>query len=247
MCLDEILQRLDTKKSRLGAVCPLPSASVRSFIEDFRLRYTHETTTIDGNTLTLREIQAVLQHGITVHGKPLRDHLEVVNANEALNWLDKAVKSKEPPSEKLIMEFQRIIMKGILKENSVGYRRVPVLIQGAKHNPPNWQKVPSLMGELETWLKDVNDHPVVIAAKAHIRLARIVPFVAGNGQTCRLLVNYLLIHHGYAPALYTIENRHQYMKALNDVEQGDEEPFIRITVEAIIWTIDRYLSMVSDL
>lgn len=245
--LDEVLQRLDAKKSKLDSARPLPSASVQSLIEDFRLRYTHETTAIEGNMLTLRETQAVLEHGITVHGKPLRDHLEVINANEALNWLDKAVERKDPPSEKLIMEFHRILMKGILQEDAGYYRRVPVFIQGAKHIPPNWRKVPSLMEELETWLKETNDHPVVLAARAHIRLARIHPFVDGNGRTCRLLVNYILIQHGYPPALYTSENRDQYMKALDDVEQGDEEPFIRITAEATEWTLDRYLIIVRDL
>lgn len=245
--LDDVLQRLDAKKSKLDSARPLPSASVKSLIEDFRLRYTHETTAIEGNTLTLRETQAVLEHGITVHGKPLRDHLEVINADEALDWLNKTVESHELPSEKIIMEFHRILMKGILKEDGGHYRRVLVFIQGAKHVPPNWRKVPSLMKELETWLKEANDHPVVLAAKAHIQLARIHPFVDGNGRTCRLLVNYILMQHGYPPALYTSENREQYMKALDDVEQGNEEPFIRITAEATEWTLDRYLTIVSDL
>lgn len=247
MTLDEVLLRLDAKKSKLDSARPLPSASVRSLIEDFQLRYTHETTAIEGNTLTLRETQAVLEHGITVHGKPLRDHLEVINANEALDWLYKVVENKEAPSEKLIMEFHRILMKGILKEDAGFYRNVPVFIQGAKHIPPNWRKVPIFMQELEQWLKVANEHPVVLAAKAHIRLARIHPFVDGNGRTCRLLVNYILMQHGYPPALYTSENRDQYMKALDDVEHGDEEPFIRITAKATEWTLDRYLVIVNDL
>lgn len=247
MSLDKILQRLDRKKSKLDLARPLPPASVRSLMDDFRLRYTHETTAIEGNTLTLRETQAVLEHGITVHGKPLRDHLEVINANEALDWLNKAVESKEPPSEMLIMDFHRILMKGLLKEDAGYYRRVPVFIQGAKHIPPNWRKVPGLMKELETWLKEAKDHPVVLAAKAHIRLARIHPFVDGNGRTCRLLVNYILMQNGFPPALYTSENRDQYMKALDDVEGGDTEPFIRITAEATEWTLDRYLTIVNDL
>jgi len=247
MSLDKILQHLDIKKSKLDLARPLPPASVRSLMDDFRLRYTHETTAIEGNTLTLRETQAVLEHGITVHGKPLRDHLEVINANEALDWLNKAVESKEPASEMLVMEFHRILMKGILKEDAGYYRRVPVFIKGAKHIPPNWRKVPSLMEELETWLKEAKDHPVVLAAEAHIRLARIHPFVDGNGRTCRLLVNYILMQHGFPPALYTSENRDQYMQALDDVEGGDEEPFIRITAEATEWMLDRYLTIVNDL
>lgn len=183
MNLDDVLQRLDVKKAKLDSARPLPSASVKSLIEDFRLRYTHGTTAIEGNTLTLRETQAVLEHGITVHGKPLRDHLEVVNANEALDSLDKAVESKEPPSEKLVMELHRILMKGILKEDAGYYRKVPVFIQGAKHIPPNWRKVPSLMEQFETWLKEAKAHPIVLAAKAHIQLARIHPFVDGNGRS----------------------------------------------------------------
>jgi Fic family protein len=247
MSLHEMLQRLDAKKSRLDAARPLPSASVKSLVQDFRLRYTHETTAIEGNTLTLRETQAVLENGITVHGKPLRDHLEVINVNDALDWLAKAVERKEPPSEKLIMQFHRILMKGILDEDAGYYRTVPVLIQGAKHIPPNWRKVPTLMQELEVWLRETSGHPVVIAASAHIRLARIHPFVDGNGRTCRLLVNYILLQHGYPSALYTTERRDEYMRALDAVEQGDDEPFTVITAEAIEWTLDRYLLIVEDL
>jgi len=248
MNLTDVLNRIDVKKNILDTARPLPPASVKSLIEDFRIRYTYETTAIEGNTLTLRETQAVLEHGITIRGKPLREHLEVTNAYDTLKWLEQKVQSREPVSERLILELHRMLMNGILKEEAGFYRRVPVFIQGASHVPPNWRKVPHEMEKFEAWVKEAetNTHPVVLAAQAHIRLAQIHPFIDGNGRTCRLLVNYILMTHGYPPALYQVEKRAEYLKALDEADHGNEEPFIYVTAEATEWTLDRYLSIIDQ-
>ena len=248
MSLNDILKGIDQKKQILDQSRPLPPASVKSLVDDFRLRFTHETTAIEGNTLTLRETQAVLEEGITVHGKSLREHLEVINANESLDFLESAIKTNEPVTERLMMRFYEILIKGILNEEAGMYRRIPVYIKGAKHVPPNWIKIPKLMQEFETWLRDSNDlHPIVLAAKAHIRLARIHPFVDGNGRTCRLLVNYILMQHGYPPALFSSDKRDEYMKALDEVEDGNEDEFIQVTSQAVEWTLDRYLRLLEEI
>jgi Fic family protein len=248
MSLNDILKGIVQKQQILDQSRPLPSASVKSLVDDFRLRFTHETTAIEGNTLTLRETQAVLEEGITVHGKSLREHLEVINANESLDFLESAIKTNEPVTERLMMRFYEILMKGILSEEAGMYRRIPVYIKGAKHVPPNWIKIPKLMQEFEAWLRDSNDlHPVVLAAKAHIRLARIHPFVDGNGRTCRLLVNYILMQHGYLPALFSSDKRDEYMKALDEVEDGNEDEFIQVTSQAVEWTLDRYLRLLEEI
>lgn len=244
--LVDVLKELDRKKKILDQ-SQLPSASVQSLVDDFRLRYSHETTAIEGNTLTLREAQAVLEEGVTIHGKSLREHLEIINSNESLDFIEAAVKNGEPVTERLIRRFHEILMKGILKEEAGLYRRIPVYIRGARHVPPNSVKIPQLMAEFEAWLQGSKGmHPVVLAAKAHIRLARIHPFVDGNGRVCRLLVNCILMQHGYPPALYRSENRDAYMNALDEVESGNEESFIRVTEEATEWTMDRYLHLVSE-
>ena len=247
MSIQPMLTRLDQKKKMIDESRPLPLASVKSLIDDFRLRFTHETTALEGNTLTLRETQAVLEEGITVHGKSLREHLEIMNSYESLHYLEEAIKNKEPMTERLIMKFHEILMKGILKEEAGMYRRIPVFIKGAKYVPPNWVKVPKLMSEWEKWLGESQDlHPVVLAAKAHIRLARIHPFEDGNGRTCRLLVNYILMKHGYPPALYRTETRDAYMKALDAVDDEGEDLFIQVTIEAAEWTMDRYMHLISE-
>ncbi|MBX5437787.1 MAG: Fic family protein [Alicyclobacillaceae bacterium] len=248
MGLADILSRIDVKKAGHDAARPLPSASVRSLMEDFRIRYAHETTALEGNQLTLREVQAVLEHGITIRGKPLKDHLEVVNAHEALEWLEQVVESKESVSEKLILDFHRMLMKGILNDEAGFYRRVPVYIQGSSHVPPNWRKVPQLMEEFESWIREAEaiTHPVALAARAHIRLSQIHPFTDGNGRTCRLLVNCILMKHGYPPALYRAESRDEYLRALENADHGDDELFIRVTAVAVEWTLDRYLAVVDE-
>ncbi len=248
MSLIEVLNRLILKKIKLDEQRPLPPASVQSLLDDFRIRYAHETTAIEGNTLTLRETQAVIEEGITVHGKSLREHLEVVNAKDALDWLTEAVGKKEPLSENTILKIHQMLMKGILQDEAGMYRRVPVFIKGANHVPPNWQKIPKLMNEFEMWLKE-EDHanPIIFAAEAHARLARIHPFTDGNGRTCRLLVNYILMQHGYPPALYTSGDRVAYLNALSEADKGNYEPFVEITAKATEWMLDRYLTVIEGM
>ena len=242
----DVLRRLDGKKAKLDRASPLPSASVQSLLQDFRVRYVHETTALEGNTLTLRETQAVLEHGITVAGKPLRDHLEVINAKDALDWLMSALDNEEPVSEGLILRFHSMLMKGILQDKAGLYRRVPVFILGAAHVPPNWRKAPESMAKFESWLKKGTDvHPIALAAQAHIRLSRIHPFTDGNGRTCRLLVNYILMQHGYPPALYTAGERVSYLNALREADEGNEDAFVKVTATAVEWTLDRYLVLIE--
>lgn len=110
MSLNDILKGIDQKQQILDQSRPLPPASVKSLVDDFRLRFTHETTAIEGNALTLRETQAVLEEGITVHGKSLREHWEVINANESLDFLESAIKTNEPVTERLMMRFHEILI-----------------------------------------------------------------------------------------------------------------------------------------
>lgn len=239
-----MLDRLTAKQTQIARARPLPDETLRSLLDDFLIRYAHETTAIEGNTLTLHETQVVLERGITVAGKTLREHLEVVNVRDAWEWLNHLVRNQRPVTEEAILKLHEILMKGILGEEAGMYRRQPVFIRGSRHVPPNWVKVPDLMAKfvVRVQQRPKDEHPIRFAAQAHIDLAAIHPFVDGNGRVCRMLVNILLMKDGYPPALYTQTNRAAYLKALETAQvNGQTEDFIRITAQATEFMLDRYL------
>lgn len=247
--MTDLLEALSAQKQVIAAARPLPAATLRSLMDDFLIRFAHETTALEGNTLTLHETQVVLEHGITIAGKTLREHLEVVNVRGAWELLLELVRARDPIGEDTLCQLHRLLMQGILSDEAGRYRTVPVFIRGSMHVPPNPARVPELMAAFMKQLAehDPSDHPVRFAARAHIDLAAIHPFVDGNGRVCRLLVNVLLMRDGWPPALYTATHRAAYLKALEDAQfRGQAEAFVQITAEAVRFMMDRYLLAIGQ-
>ncbi len=246
MTSDELLASVDRKKREIDQARPLGPTALGSLKADFTVRYAHETTAIEGNTLSLAETQVVLEDGVTIAGKSVREHLEVLNMRDALNWLERVVHDETPVTEHTVYEMHRIIMSGILKEEAGFLRREPVYIVGSTYVPPNWVKLPDLMTDFSGWLSQgpVESHPVVFATRAHLELARIHPFVDGNGRTARLLTNLLLMRHGYPPALYESERRAEYIQAIREADDRGPDPFIACTARAVEVMEDRHLALI---
>ncbi len=247
--LPELLARLTTQQQEIARARPLPEPTLLSMMDDFLIRYAHETTAIEGNTLTLHETQVVLEHGITIGGKTLREHFEVVNIRSAWEWLQDIVRNRTALTEETILTLHRLITQGILGPETGRYRTVPVYIRNSMHVPANPVKVPDLMADFIERFRErkVDEHPIRYAARAHIDLAGIHPFIDGNGRVSRMLVNLLLMRDGYPPALYTMTSRGEYMRTLEIAQyRGDIEPFVRVTAEAIRFMIDRYLHAIEQ-
>ncbi len=244
--MEALLVRVTEKYNRLANARPLPTESLRSLRDDFLVRYAHETTALEGNTLSLHETQVVLENGITIGGKLLREHLEVVNARDAILWLENVAAACEPISEDIILRLHEIIMRGILGAEAGSYRRQPVRIVGSSHIPPNWVKVPDAMAAFVARVSKGpgQEHPISFAARAHVELAAIHPFIDGNGRVSRMIVNLLLMQAGYPPALYTATSRAQYLETLERAQvQGDDEEFVALTAAAVETMLDRYLEL----
>lgn len=248
--LTVILARVTAKQQAIHQALPLPPASLASLFGDFALRQAHATTAIEGNTLSLDQTQAVVEQGITIPGKSLREHLEVVNAHATWQWLRPLVQQGAPLNEVLLLETHRRLMQGILEDEAGVYRRAPVYIRGSWHVPPNWVKVPQLM---QDWIAQYaagpgEDHPVRFAARAHIDLARIHPFLDGNGRTTRMMTNVLLMQAGYPPALYAAETREDYLRALRHADATqDVAPFVAVTARATEFMQDRWLALIQQM
>lgn len=245
----EILARLDEKLARLNTFRPLPPAIVRKLQEQFELEMTYNSNAIEGNSLTLKETFLVVNEGLTIKGKPLKDHLEAKGHTEALEYLYELIgpEKQEPLSEKEIRELNGIVMRDIDRAWAGRYRDRGVVIGGATHTPPEAFAVPQLMRELVDWLN--NDgrslHPVELAALFHHRLVHIHPFFDGNGRTTRLVMNVLLLRAGFPLVVILKNDRRKYYHLLDEADRGDPAPFCRFIAQAVQRSLDIYLKVVT--
>lgn len=236
---------VDKLKNELDSKRPIPKATLKSLKETINLEWTYNSNGIEGNTLTLRETQIVLE-GITVGGKSIKEHLEAINHEKAIVYLDELVKDKQPITEWNIKNIHQLILKEIDCENAGKYRRENVMIKGATHIPPDYNILPELMEKLivnyETWDKH---HPIIQAALLHGELVKIHPFVDGNGRTSRLIMNLDLMNHGYNPVIIKKEKRLEYYDALDKAHTtGDYTDFIELINKLEIEMMKKYLELV---
>ena len=247
--LEAILARLSAQQQEIAQERPLPEPTLRSLLDDFTIRYAHHTTAIEGNTLTLEETQVVLEHGVTIGGKTVREHLEVINVREAWERLQSAVKPGPPLTEDAVLNIHKVLTQGILGDDAGRYRRMPVYIRGSMDVPPNWVNVPDLMEAFASRFRTrpADEHPLRFAARAHVDFVGIHPFLDGNGRTARMLVNFLLMREGWPPALYTVTDRAQYMRAIRSARvEKNLDPMVRVTAEAAQFMIYRYLHAIGQ-
>lgn len=247
--LDRHLERrLSEKHAELDRYRPLPPQVVERLHGDLRIEVTYHSNAIEGNTLTLRETQLVIEHGMTVGGHPLRDYLEATNHADAFDTIAQLADHHAPITTQLICDVHQQTMHDSLR-NAGQWRTMPVHIRGTSFTPPPAAEVPDLM---DTWVAWVNTphpdyHPVVAAAIAHHGFEAIHPFEDGNGRIGRLLLNLLLLRAGYPPALVLREWRSGYMLALDAANGGEYRPLCNLIGRAVEQVLDRYLETCVEL
>jgi len=197
--IDYLLTQIDALKQKLDVSRPLLNETILQAID---IEYTYNSNRIEGNTLTLRETDLVINKGLTIGGKSMREHLEAVNHYEAIALIKEFVTADNMLNENIIKDIHSLVLRGIDRENAGKYRSVPVAISGSRHEPPQPWQVPKLMEDLNFWIQEEaeNLHPVIFAAEIHERIATIHPFIDGNGRTARLLMNLILLQNGYTIA-----------------------------------------------
>ena len=243
----KILKDIDKMKLRLNEFRHLDSYRIAQAIE---LEYTFESNRIEGNTLTLKETDLVINEGITISGKSMREHLEAINHKEAVEYLKHLVEKNTELKERDILQLHNLILRGIDSENAGKYRNVQVMIKGSKHLPPQPYLVAKAMEELMIWyrINYKNLHPVVLAAELSERLVTIHPFIDGNGRTSRLIMNLILLKHGYVIANIKGDdaNRLNYYNCLESVQvSGKKEDFYSYVAEVEREALKRYLEILG--
>jgi Fic family protein len=173
--LDIIISQIDKLKSHLDSFRPLDSTHVAKLDRYFEEYYTYDSTSIEGNTLTLQETTLVLNKGITIGGKSMREHLEVINHNEAIEYIKTIVKNRENFNQKTLLDIHYLILKSIDTQNSGKYRNIDVMISGSRHKPPTFLQVQNLMDEyFEFYEANKTDmHPVLLSAYMHEKLVTV--------------------------------------------------------------------------
>lgn len=246
--LERALLRIEEKKSRLDALRPLPGAAVQHIRNSLQLEWTYHSNSIEGNTLTLQETKMVIESGMTVKGKSLREHFEALNHQEAIQWVEQLASEKQSLEASDILTLHGLVLQKIEKDFAGRYRNAGVRIAGANFIPPNALKVNDLIEELIAWVQE--SHPslpvLVKAAIFHHRFVWIHPFFDGNGRTARLVFNLILMQAGYPPAIILKTDRKKYYDALNHANKGDYAKILRLIMQAVERSLDLYLSNLSN-
>ena len=240
---DNYFNEVDNLKKELDKR-PIPKETLKSLEESINLEWTYNSNGIEGNTLTLKETQVVLE-GITVGGKSIKEHLEAINHEKAILYLNDLVKENNPITEWNIKSIHQLVLKNIDDENAGRYRRENVTIKGATHISPDYLKVPELMEKLVLNYKNWNNfHPIIQASLLHGELVKIHPFIDGNGRTSRLLMNLDLMNHGYNPIIIKKEDRLKYYEALDKAHTTrDYTDFVKLITKLEMVMLKKYLEL----
>jgi Fic family protein len=239
--MQDLEDRIAAKKAQLDALRPLRGDALKALQKHYDVDLTYTSNAIEGNTLTLRETAEVIEHGITVGGKPLRDHLEALDHYEALLWMREIAGGAAPVTEAVVVELHRRVVARSQPEIAGIYSPHPRRVAGSPVVFPNPLKVPDLMEDFGLWLSRVAAAPTA-AFEAHFRLTAIHPFSDGNGRAARLLMNLILLRGGYPPVPVGPGDRKAYLDALETASLTDDlGPFQRLMHERLEATLDEYL------
>lgn len=242
---ESILLIIDKKKKELDTKRPLTEGEVIRLNEEFIVEYTYNSNAIEGNTLTLRETDLVLR-GLTIDKKPLKDHMEAVGHKEAFDYVRELVKNNIPLSENIIKKIHFLVLADKKDDRGV-YRRVPVRIMGAAHEPVQPYLIQPKMEQLLIDFKNSNEHIVTKLARFHIEFEAIHPFIDGNGRTGRLLVNLELMKAGYPPIDIKYMDRLAYYNAFDEYYvKHNLSVMEKLFAKYINERLDKYLKILQD-
>lgn len=245
---ENTFERLYDKLATLNKNRPLPQMALAKIKEALTVEWTYNSNSMEGNTLSLRETQMVLQEGITIKGKSLREHFEAKNHEKAIDHLYDLVNEDYILRSIDVLTLHGFVLRSIEDEFAGRLRNGGVRISGANFIPPNAHKVPDLVDHL---VQFVNENPlelndIELATVFHHKFVWIHPFFDGNGRTVRLVMNLLLMRRGFPPAIILKNDRKKYYEALNQANNGNYQKLILLMCQAVERTLNIYLSLLPD-
>lgn len=242
---ESLIDIIDKKKAELDKRRPLTEGEVQRLAEEFIVEYTYNSNAIEGNTLTLRETDMVLR-GLTIDKKPLKDHMEAVGHKEAFDFVSELVKNNAAITESVIKQIHYLVLADKKDDRGV-YRKVPVRIMGAKHEPVQPYLIVPQMEQLLERYHNNTEHIVTKLARFHIEFEGVHPFIDGNGRTGRLLVNLELMKVGYPPIDIKFTDRIAYYNAFDEYHSKNNlSAMEKLFAGYINERLDYYLSILDN-
>ena len=239
-----LFARIDGLKEQLDQRRPLTTGELQRLHDEFMVEYTYNSNAIEGNTLTLRETALVLE-GVTIDKKPLKDHMEAVGHRDAFLYVQELVQNRVTFTETIIKQIHTLVLMDRPDDRGV-YRRIPVRIMGAFHEPPDPVMVPELMEKLAAEFDNKKLHPIESAALFHLKFEGIHPFVDGNGRTGRLILNLFLMQNGYPPINVKFADRRRYYDCFDSYYRDQNPaPMVEMVAEYVEERLRQYLLYIS--
>ncbi len=235
-------RRIAEKKTALDLQRPLPATIVTKLYADLRVRLTYHSNAIEGNTLDLSETQLVIEHGVTIGGHTVREHLEALHHADAYALLLDLARKDAPLDEAAICSLHALALRDLVDAPGQ-YRAGAVFISGSEYRPPHHSEVPQLMRDLVAWIAAEGPaySPIVRAALTHEMFLAIHPFPDGNGRTARLLLNLQLMRDGFPIALLLANWRPRYIRALEQAHHGQYSALVNLIGRAAEAGLDMFL------
>ena len=243
--LTELLQDIDTLLSEIQAHRPLSQAELWELRKSLWVAFTHHSTAIEGNTLTLGETKLVLEDGLTIWGKTLREIHEVSNHHVLLEMLYDFLQHTQDIDEVYICRIHKEVMKH-LDDTGGEYRKLQIALSWDELLPPKASEVPEKMKDFLDWYNKQKDtlHPVLLAWEFHYRFVKIHPFLDGNGRTIRLIFNMILMKQGYPMIILPKIRRAEYISTLHS--SSSLQDFLQFFADIVVVNLQDYLRMIEE-
>lgn len=240
----EMFEVLDNKKNYYNEnKYKISKKLVADINKDFVLKFTNDTTKIEGNTMNYYESKTVLEDGYAIGGKSLQEHFELINSKKAFEFVESF---SDDFSENFIKDIHEILMSNIFAGGI--YRTTNVRIGGANTIPPSWEHVRE---DMKFFISDFNNkkdemHPIELACWVHAEFVRIHPFIDGNGRTARLLMNYILMSFGFLPISIKPSIVSEYYSSLDDFGCGGNlNNFVKLVFRLEEERLDEYINEID--
>lgn len=246
----DLINRIDEKWHKLKSHRPLSPTIINKLRERFMLEMTYNSNAIEGNNLTYKETYLVINGGITIKGKSLKNHLEAKSHQEALEFIYDLVDFDKhfTLSQNLIRQIQSLVIAPIDKTIAGKYRSGSVAIAGSSIKLPFATEIPYLMSKTVAWFRknQNNIHPIELASILHHKLVAIHPFDDGNGRTARLVMNIILLQAGYPLVTILKNDRKKYYQTLSKADNNNLVPFIEFMAQAVERSLNIYLETIME-
>jgi Fic family protein len=242
---DDVWLGIAERKAALDARRPLAPELIARLEAWYEVELTYSSNAIEGNTLTRSETAIVLEKGLTVRGKPLRDHMEATDHRDALRFVRDLAAGDVAAREVDLRSIHGLVLGKTGGDAAGRYSRQPRFVAGSRAVFPEPSAVPALMAAFAAWLAAAPASPLT-SFEAHLRLVSIHPFADGNGRTARLLMNLLLLRAGYPPLVVPPERRPDYIDALERAQaDGDHADYDQLMASLLLDSLDLHLQLLE--